>query len=55
MVLLKYIKELLHANDARPYLELFLPEKNVLGITSVLLKVKEHNTQQYHNHKILLQ
>ncbi len=25
-------------NDVKPFFELFLPEKNVLGITSVLLK-----------------
>ena len=25
-------------NDVKPYLELFLPEKNILGISSVLLK-----------------
>jgi hypothetical protein len=34
----KVYKRVITANDARPYLELFLPEKNVLGITSVLLK-----------------
>jgi hypothetical protein len=34
----KVFKRVITANDARPYLELFLPEKNVLGITSVLLK-----------------
>ena len=34
----KVYKRVITANDARPYLELFLPEKNVLGITSVLVK-----------------
>ena len=34
----KVYKRVITANDARPYLELFLPEKNALGITSVLLK-----------------
>ena len=34
----KVYKRVITANDARPYLELFLPEKNVLGITSVLLE-----------------
>ena len=34
----KVYKRVITANDAKPYLELFLPEKNVLGITSVLLK-----------------
>jgi hypothetical protein len=34
----KVYKRVITANDVRPYLELFLPEKNVLGITSVLLK-----------------
>jgi hypothetical protein len=34
----KVFKKVINANDVRPFLELFLPEKNVLGITSVLLK-----------------
>lgn len=34
----KVFKRVITPNDVRPYFELFLPEKNVLGITSVLLK-----------------
>ena len=34
----KVFKRTISANDVKPYLELFLPEKNILGITSVLLK-----------------
>jgi hypothetical protein len=34
----KIFKKVITPNDVRPFLELFLPEKNVLGITSVLLK-----------------
>lgn len=34
----KVYKRVITPNDVRPYLELFLPEKNVLGISSVLLK-----------------
>lgn len=34
----KVFKRVISANDVRPFFELFLPEKNVLGITSVLLK-----------------
>jgi hypothetical protein len=34
----KVFKRVITPNDSKPYLELFLPEKNVLGITSVLLK-----------------
>lgn len=34
----KVFKKVISPNDVRPFLELFLPEKNVLGITSVLLK-----------------
>lgn len=34
----KVFKKVITPNDVRPFLELFLPEKNVLGITSVLLK-----------------
>jgi hypothetical protein len=34
----KVFKRIITANDVRPFFELFLPEKNVLGITSVLLK-----------------
>jgi len=36
--LTKVFKKVIGANDVKPFLELFLPEKNVLGITSVLLK-----------------
>ena len=38
-------KRVIGANDVKPFFELFLPEKNVLGITSVLLK----NGTQYTN------
>jgi hypothetical protein len=34
----KVFKKVIAANDVKPFFELFLPEKNVLGITSVLLK-----------------
>lgn len=34
----KVYKRVITPNDSKPYLELFLPEKNILGITSVLLK-----------------
>jgi len=34
----KVFKKVISPNDVRPFLELFLPEKNVIGITSVLLK-----------------
>lgn len=34
----KVFKRTITPNDVKPYFELFLPEKNVLGITSVLLK-----------------
>jgi hypothetical protein len=34
----KVFKRTITANDVRPFFELFLPEKNVLGVTSVLLK-----------------
>jgi hypothetical protein len=34
----KVFKRVITPNDVKPYLDLFLPEKNVLGITSVLLK-----------------
>ena len=34
----KVFKRVINANDVKPFFELFLPEKNVLGITSVLLK-----------------
>lgn len=34
----KVFKRIITASDVRPFFELFLPEKNVLGITSVLLK-----------------
>jgi hypothetical protein len=36
--LTKVFKKVITANDVRPFYEIFLPEKNVLGITSVLLK-----------------
>lgn len=36
--LTKVFKRVITPNDIRPFFELFLPEKNVLGITSVLLK-----------------
>jgi len=34
----KVFKRVITPNDVRPFFELFLPEKNVLGINSVLLK-----------------
>jgi hypothetical protein len=34
----KVFKRAITPNDVKPFFELFLPEKNVLGITSVLLK-----------------
>jgi hypothetical protein len=34
----KVFKRVISPNDVRPFFELFLPEKNVLGVTSVLLK-----------------
>ena len=34
----KVFKRVITANDIKPFFELFLPERNVLGITSVLLK-----------------
>jgi hypothetical protein len=34
----KVFKKVITSNDVRPFYELFLPEKNVLGVTSVLLK-----------------
>jgi len=34
----KVFKRVITPNDVRPFFELFLPERNVLGITSVLLK-----------------
>jgi hypothetical protein len=34
----KVFKRVITANDIKPFFELFLPEKNVLGVTSVLLK-----------------
>lgn len=34
----KVFKRIVTPNDVRPFFELFLPEKNVLGITSVLIK-----------------
>jgi len=34
----KVFKRVITPNDVKPFLEIFLPEKNVLGVTSVLLK-----------------
>jgi hypothetical protein len=34
----KVFKRIITANDVRPFFEMFLPEKNVLGVTSVLIK-----------------
>jgi len=34
----KVFKRVITAADVKPFLEIFLPEKNVLGVTSVLLK-----------------
>lgn len=34
----KVFKRIISSNEVRPFFELFLPEKNVLGVTSVLLK-----------------
>ena len=34
----KVFKQVIAANDVRPFYEIFLPEKNVLGVTSVLQK-----------------
>ena len=34
----KVFKTVINPNDVRPFFELFLPDRNVLGITSVLLK-----------------
>ena len=34
----KVFKRTISPNDVKPFFELFLPEKNVLGITSILLK-----------------
>lgn len=34
----KVFKRVITPNDVRPFFELFLPEKNVLGVTSVLVK-----------------
>jgi len=34
----KVFKKTISPNDVRPFYEIFLPEKNVLGVTSVLLK-----------------
>ena len=36
--LTKVFKRVITSNDVKPFFELFLPEKNVLGITSVILK-----------------
>ena len=40
----KVFKRTITANDVRPFFELFLPDKNVLGVTSVLLKDGQINT-----------
>jgi hypothetical protein len=34
----KVFKRVINANDVRPFFEMFLPDKNVLGVTSVILK-----------------
>jgi hypothetical protein len=34
----KVFKRVITPNDIRPFFELFLPEKNVLGVTSILIK-----------------
>ena len=34
----KVFKRVVNSNDVKPFFETFLPEKNVLGVTSVLLK-----------------
>lgn len=36
--LTKVFKRVISPNDVKPFFELFLPERNVLGVTSVLLK-----------------
>ena len=36
--LTKVFKKVITANDVKPFYEMFLPDKNVLGITSLLLK-----------------
>lgn len=41
----KVFKKVITPNDVKPFYELFLPDKNVLGITSVLLK----DSTQYTN------
>jgi len=41
----KVFKKVITSNDVRPFYELFLPEKNVLGVTGVLLK----DSTQYSN------
>jgi len=41
----KVFKKVITPNDVRPFYELFLPDKNVLGVTSVLLK----DSTQYTN------
>ena len=40
----KVLKRVITSSDVRPFFELFLPDKNVLGITSVLLKDGQINT-----------
>ena len=41
----KVFKKVITPNDVRPFYELFLPDKNILGVTSVLLK----DSTQYTN------
>jgi hypothetical protein len=41
----KVFKKVISSNDIKPFFEVFLPEKNVLGVTSVLLK----DSTQYSN------
>ena len=38
LLISEVFKRVIGANDVKPFFELFLPEKNVLGITSVILK-----------------
>jgi len=40
----KIFKKIITSSDVRPFFELFLPDKNVLGITSVLVKDGQINT-----------
>ncbi len=50
--LTKVYKRVITANDVKPFYELFLPDKNVLGVTSVLLTDK-HSTKNITNHIIV--